>query len=296
MVELAIVLAKAVHSAGAAVLFGALLFTIYARRETEGLNLRPLFALAVVAAWAGSLILLFSQTANMAGDAGAAFDPALLSAAFDTYFGKVWLARLAILGVLTVLIFARTSPRVRLGQAVASSALVASLALQGHPGAALAEGNVIPLLSDAAHALAAGAWVGALCVLVVMVIGQENTRAQKVSAALTRFSIIGPAIVGMLVLSGVVNLWLLSGAQGQASLLRSSYGAVLGVKMLFFVGMLALAAAHRYALAPKLAHQIASGENAPIVNLRISIFAEAGLGALVLSAAAMLGSTPPVDG
>lgn len=296
MVETAIVVAKAVHSGGATVLFGALLFTIYARGETEGVNLRPLLTLAIAAAWAGSLALLLSETANIAGDAGAAFDPAVLSAVtFDTYFGKIWIGRLTILSVLTVLIFARPSQLVRIGQVIAGAALVASLALQGHPGAALADGNVLPAISDGAHALAAGAWLGALCVLMVMMSGQQDARAQSVSAALSRFSAIGPAIVGVIMLSGIANLWLALGAP-VVSLFHSSYGAVLGVKILFFLGMLALAAAHRYVLAPKLVREIASDERVTIAGLRISVFAEAGLGALVLIAAATLGSTPPSIG
>src|SRR3546814_14624105 len=64
--------------------------------------------------------------------------------------------------------------------------------------------------------------------------------------ALDGFARIGSIVVGLLILSGVVNSWILVGPSRLGSLFTSLYGALLTAKLLLFGAMLILAAANRF--------------------------------------------------
>src|SRR3546814_9453782 len=78
--------------------------------------------------------------------------------------------------------------------------------------------------------------------------------------ALDGFARIGSIVVGLLILSGVVNSWILVGPSRLGSLFTSLYGALLTAKLLLFGAMLILAAANRFFLTPALAMAVESGD------------------------------------
>ncbi|MFD2427101.1 CopD family protein [Sphingobium scionense] len=66
--------------------------------------------------------------------------------------------------------------------------------------------------------------------------------------ALDGFAKVGSVVVGLLILSGFINSWILIGPSRLGSLFASLYGLLLGAKLILFGVMLTLAAANRFFL------------------------------------------------
>lgn len=69
------------------------------------------------------------------------------------------------------------------------------------------------LVSDILHALAAAVWIGALAAFYGLLAARPTGLAarQSVHRALHEFSGIGSALVAVLVVTGVINSWILVG-------------------------------------------------------------------------------------
>ena len=91
----------------------------------------------------------------------------------------------------------------------------------------------------------------------------------------------------MLVLTGLVNSWILVGLDRLGDLAEIAYGQVLLAKLALFAGMLGFAAANRFR------HTQAVADNAPLGAVRRSLAWEAGLGVSVLALVAWLGTLAP---
>jgi len=177
--------------------------------------------------------------------------------------------------------------------------LLASLAGTGH--AQIEEGStrIAHIASDAAHLLAAGAWLGGLVPLGFILL--EYSRGDRepivdVDRVLMRFSSMGYVAVVTLIVSGLVNSWFLVGSV--SSLLKTPYGQILLGKLALFAAMLALAAANRFWLVPRLIEtREDSGEPAGwFGRLRYHVVGEQFLGLMVLLAVSVLGIMRPAVG
>jgi putative copper resistance protein D len=161
--------------------------------------------------------------------------------------------------------------------------------------------GAIHVTSDAAHLLAAGAWLGGLVLLVFILGPKANTTSESsafdIDGMLMRFSGMGYAAVATLVGTGLVNSWFLVGSV--SALLRTTYGQVLLGKLLVFAGMLALAAANRFWLVPALEASRARGNGSSDAwrrKLRTHVLSEQGLGLLVILSVSVLGTIRPAIG
>lgn len=197
-----------------------------------------------------------------------------------TQFGLVWMARLAVALVLALLL---VSPALRWLQLAAAGALIAPLALIGHAGAAPGAAGDLQLAADMAHLLAAGAWLGGLPALALLLLGRPGT--DVAARAALRFSVLGIVSVATLFVSGLINSWFL--LSGPRDLLDTGYGRVLALKLALFVAMLGIAAVNRLHLTPRLA---AAGARAALAR---NSLAEAGLGLGVLLLVGTLGTMAP---
>ena len=279
----------------AAVLFGAPLFYLYAD-QTEGRWREKLIAVAFAAMAFGLMLSIMAQTSLLTGDSSSAVRLSDLSWYLtETKIGGFTLVRLALLGFYAVAAIAMPSNRRRHSAlTVLGAAILLSFAWTGHG----AEGGSLHLISDLVHLLMAGIWGGALLSLVLVI---RAARRDQIPAALAlnglnAFSRIGFAVVALLAVSGIINA--LPALEDLHGLIESSYGATLGAKLLLFAGMLVLAAANRYRLAPRLAGALDNGpgQGAALAGLSRSILAEAALVILVLGLAAHLGSIEPPSG
>jgi putative copper resistance protein D len=278
-----------------AALFGGVLFPLYAGAGPEDASLRRLRIGAASLTFVTALAWFAFTTASMAGDPSALVEPPVLaSVATTTGFGRLWMIRLALAALMIGLVLPRpTGRRLHTASILVAGALTASLAGTGHGPSPAGVAGWPHLAADGLHLLAAGAWLGAFPPLLMLVFGPLETRSavSRAHSALEAFSSIGPAVVALIILSGLVNGWYLIGPNHPGDLATTPWGEALLVKLALFAGMLSLAAAHRWRLVPALA---ATGGGPDTVRvLRRTLALEAVLGLAVLGAVSVLGTLPP---
>lgn len=258
-------------------------------------------AILIVLAMLGlilSVAALLVTTAAMAGIPVNELDwTTLRSVMVDTALGTAFLVRIAALcGVAAVAGFIKPRPAGDWIIAGLSAAALASLAWAGH--AAMSEGmeGTIHLVADIVHLLAAGAWIGALAMLMRALLAPINDRTAMAAAerALTGFARAGSIIVALMLVTGLINSWIIVGPENLALLPAVLYGQLLIAKLMLFAAMLALAAANRWRLTPRLQSALADGDTARAARaLRMSITAEASAAVVILALVAWLGTLAP---
>lgn len=206
--------------------------------------------------------------------------------ATNTRFGLVWGVRAGLAMLLGSLML---RPAARLLRLAAAAGLIALLACIGHAGATVGPSGRIHLAFDMVHLLAAGAWLGALPALLLLLMrargSGEPAWGAMATAAAKRFSPIGIACVGALLASGAGNSWKL--LAGPRDLIATGYGLLVLVKIVLFLVMVAIAAVNRYRIVPKL--PALAGMRA----LQRNILCEIGLGLCVILFVAVLGTMTP---
>ena len=287
-------------------LFGLPLFGLYglrgAERVPKGLRaLRLLYAGAAVAGLLLSGLAILVLTASMSGVPIAQVDSSSVSMlVFETSIGLAWRVRLVALSLFIAVALAVKPASRAYGPAlsVLSAVALATLSWNGH--GAMTEGTAgdVHLISDIAHLLAAGVWLGALVSLSYLLFRPRRTMTSEhieVShRALASFAFVGTAVVTALVLTGLINSWFLIGSQGVAAIFESLYGQLLVAKLLLFLLMLGLAALNRYRMTPALEAAIAQGEhNKAVTALHMSLAVEASSAVAILAIVAWLGTLAP---
>ncbi|SOY64646.1 copper homeostasis membrane protein CopD [Cupriavidus taiwanensis] len=290
-----------------ALMFGLPLFCLYAlqRDERACRFARRCRALALGGAGVGialSLLALVEMARAMTGasDYAALQAHVLAMIVTGTDFGVAWCVRMAAL--LLFALAGMGARRLRAPFAVLAAyggVALATLAWGGH--GAMHDGAVryLHLASDVTHLLAAGAWVGALAAFLLLAWPGPTPHGEALallSRSANGFARIGTRIVALLVVTGVLNYWLIVGPV-MPEFAPMSYGGLLAAKLALFATMLGLAAANRFALAPRLAEAARTGERGPalraVKGLRRSLLLEAGTAALVLALVAVLGMLSP---
>jgi len=203
----------------------------------------------------------------------------------DTRFGQVCTVRLALAAGLAALVL---WPATRLLQIAAAAGLIALMALIGHAGATPGTAGDIHLASDIVHLLAAGAWLGSLPALAMLLaLARRSGPAIQAIATRTtrRFSLLGIICVAALMVSGIVNSWNLLG--GPRDLLTTDYGRLVLLKIGLFIAMIGIAAVNRFHFTPQLP------ADAALRALCRNSLAESGLGLCVLLFVGALGTLSP---
>jgi copper transport protein len=166
----------------------------------------------------------------------------------DTDFGRIWVLRALLALALAVLAFAalrrRSAPAASL--LFLGSAIAVTPALSGH---ARIEGT-LGVLSDALHVLAAGAWVGGLAFLALMLVEAGGERWSFAGTAVPRFSRLAVAAVIAVVCTGIVSGFL--EVRSWSALWETTYGRLLLAKVAILVPLLALGAYNNRVSVPRL--------------------------------------------
>jgi putative copper resistance protein D len=294
-----LVAVRAVHFAATISACGAILFRfliaepVFARAAPKTAEtLRAQWSLLV---WASLIVAVLSSAAWLVLFTADAFGAPISEVCLhggvftviaQTRFGQAWIVRIAL---CTLLALSLTSPvfiRWRAVPIAIAAVLLASPAWTGHAGATAGLSGRFHLTADVLHLLAAGAWVGALPPLVLVLATAQRNRANKMTAAITsRFSVMGIVCVGTLLITGIVNSWYLVG--NVDNLFSSSYGRLVLLKIAVFAAMVAIAAINRFRLTPKL--------RSPGIarQLARNALTETGLGLIAIFLAAALGSMEP---
>lgn len=275
---------SAVHVGALMIWFGALSLQRIlgvVRHDARRRDLR----IAAVVALASGLLWPWLQTGVVMDDARAALDPHLVAQLLtQTSFGRTWFVRVVIVLLAVLVAFV---PLLATGRALyflVASAL-ASAALLGHAASATGSLGTVQRLTLALHLLAAGAWLGALPRLWMLV---ESAPVSALRQILRRFSPYGMVLVLIVIATGALSAWFRLGAI--EPLFASNYGKILLAK----VGLVALmgvaALNNRNRLTPALERPDLVVQRAARRSLRQSIGAETALGLAVVMAAALLGS------
>jgi putative copper resistance protein D len=218
-----------------------------------------------------------------------------------TGFGTDWIVRLTLAVLLGACLPIGATPASLVRRSVgvvAAAGLVGSLAFAGHAAAGSGVEGIVHLLSDIVHLVAAAAWVGAL-VPLAMLLGAAGRSAEPSALAIAatatrRFSVLGVASVAALLVTGIVNTWVLVGSIG--ALVETSYGLLLLVKVALFLVMVAIAAVNRRVLTPQLVQEadVALSREALRRLCRNSLI-EAVVAAVIIVIVGMLGTMPPAS-
>lgn len=206
----------------------------------------------------------------------------------QTLFGRVWVIRSVLAAALAAaLLLSRRGAALDTTSALLAAGLLASLAWAGHAAAERGADRLVHLSADAAHLLAAGAWLGALLPLAHVLARSPALEVAERTAR--RFSVMGIVCVSVLAITGTASAWYTVGSV--PALFGTSYGRLLLAKLALFAGMIALAAANRLRWTPRLR---AHAEPALAARrLRRNAVAEASLGVAVLGVVGALGITVP---
>ncbi|MBS4090588.1 copper homeostasis membrane protein CopD [Pseudomonas rustica] len=278
----ALVLCRFLHFTVVLMLFGAWLFRPLLLKG-EALELdrhltrlaRWLAAVALVSGIAWALLI----TASMAGSAAAAFDPDTIALVLgNTFFGQVWRWHLLINAVLLALLFTpwRSSMPLRLGL---SGLLLATLAPVGHGAMLDGLSGQLLILNQIVHLTCVAAWLGGL-LLLLMILRQPS----ELRGVLQRFSGVGYWLVAGLLITGLINVRVLTG-QWWPTPLFSGFALILLIKAMIVLGMLGLALFNRLRM---------EDCEQRIGTLRRSVMLEWLLGISAVAAVSLLGTLPPM--
>jgi putative copper resistance protein D len=311
MIEFGLFVARLLHYAAVTTLAGASFFPLYAYADDAKpivlLRWRQgvLLAAAIASLLSGVLWFVFA-VANMSGTLADVGDREVLWMVLnETTFGRVWTARLVLSIIMVGLFWNRVvpklGPRRDLITPVLAAGLLISLAGVGHPQVEEGVAGIIHVASDAAHLLAAGAWLGGLVPLgyILLLHGREKGPAERsdLNEILLRFSGMGYVAVATLIGSGLVNSWFLVGSV--SGLFATQYGQLLIVKLVLFAGMLALAVSNRFWIVPSLTKAQTvdpDGSTAWTARLRNHVLGEQFLGLMVLLVVSIVGTMRPAIG
>jgi putative copper resistance protein D len=239
---------RALHFASVLLLFGQCAYALAVSPDRQpGPAFRPIAAWCAAVAFASALGWLALELPRMSGlpFAQAVQPETVWTLLTATQFGKLELVRLALLAALAALLAGPARP--------ASGALFAGLLLVTISGSGhAAAGGPVRLAADSVHILAAGAWLGALLPLILVLRRalKDGAGAMRAAASATaRFSTLGIACMAVLLFSGVVNTWYTVSPVSMA--LESKYGRLLALKIALFALILAIAAVNRTILMPR---------------------------------------------
>jgi putative copper resistance protein D len=215
-------------------------------------------------------------------------DGRVWTVAMETRFGRIASARL-VLAVLLALTAPVTRKRWSCVAVAFATAFLIMPAWTGHAGAAPGPTGKFPLAADALHLLAAGAWIGALPPLAMLLASQDRSPGQTgvIARAVHRFSVLGMASVATLLASGIINTWYQVGSF--SGLTGTSYGRLVLLKIVLFAAMVAVASINRFYLTPRLRTATA------VRQLWRNTLAETTLGLAAVLAVGFLGTMAPAS-
>ena len=159
--------------------------------------------------------------------------------------------------------------------------LLATLAPVGHGAMLNGLSGQLLILNQVVHLVCVGAWLGGL-LLLVLILRQPQRLA--LVPILRRFSGVGYGLVAGLLVTGLINVRVLTG-QWWPTPLFDGFALILLIKVLLVLGMLALALLNRLRL-DRCEERVGT--------LKASVMLEWLLGVSAVAAVSLLGTLPPM--
>jgi putative copper resistance protein D len=288
-------------------LFGLPLFGLYGLRGEERHNhgllpLRPLVTALSITGIIISAIGFVAMAANMSGTGLFEIEPGTLTTLLgQTSVGTAFIVRMVALAIcLLANTLLSRHPVAALGIIVILAGVgLSSLAWSGHGAASEGGGGMAHLGADILHMLAAGAWVGALLALL-LIASRTSPKGgaapvRTLHRALDGFAGTGTVIVGLIVVTGLINGFFLVGIDDLMRAASGFWGQLMLAKIILFLGMLAMATANRFRLTPRLERALGQRDHVQALSvLRRSLALETTMAFVVLGLVAWLGTLEPV--
>ena len=277
-----LVLCRFLHFIVVLLMFGACVFRpwLIGNQVQPALD-RQLLRITRGLAWLGlgsGVMWLLLITASMAGSWDAALQPATVQLVLGkTFFGQVWTWHL-LLNLLLVIALIKPWPALRLPLI---ALLLATLAPVGHGAMLNGLSGQLLILNQVVHLLCVGAWLGGLLMLVLILGHAQDHRLEPI---LRRFSGVGYGLVGGLLVTGLINVRVLTG-QLWPTPLFNGFALILLIKVLLVLGMLGLALLNRLRI-ERCEQRVGS--------LKASVMVEWLLGVCAVAAVSLLGTLPPM--
>ena len=242
---------------------------------------RQLLRITRALAWLGlgsGVAWLLLITASMAGSWQAALQPATVQLVLGkTFFGQVWVWHL-LLNLLLVIALLKPWPALR---PPLTALLLATLAPVGHGAMLDGLSGQLLILNQVVHLICVGAWLGGLLLLVLIL---KQPQRPSLEPILRRFSGVGYGLVAGLLVTGLINVRVLTG-QLWPTPLFNGFALILLIKVMLVLGMLALALLNRLRLDRGEQH---------LGSLKASVMLEWLLGVSAVAAVSLLGTLPPM--
>jgi copper resistance protein D len=262
-----------------------------------------IFWFSLVLALGSGAVWLILTAASMSGEApvDVLSEGVAWTVLSQTHFGWAWTARLVValaLAASFVPLLAERQSRASSGTLAitAAAAFTGALAWAGHAIGGQDTEAVVHPAADVLHLIAAAAWLGALPPLALLfgAAGKDEAALAVVRTATLRFSALGIAAVGTLLVSGAINTWYLAGSV--EALTGTTYGKLLLAKIALFFVMVAVAAVNRQRLTPRLTQNanLGSAQNA-VLQLRRNAVIETLAGLAIICIVAVLGTKAPAS-
>ncbi|WP_038153579.1 copper homeostasis membrane protein CopD [Trabulsiella guamensis] len=239
---------------------------------------------ALVVSAISTIFMLMVQGGLMAGGWQDVFLPDVWLAVMGTRFGNLWLWQIILAWLSLVVLLLRPDRSMRFLMLLLSFQLIL-LAGIGHAAIHVGVTGVVHRFNHAVHLICASAWFGGLLPFLYCLQLARGQWRQLAIDTMMRFSRYGHLAVALVILTGIINAWLIQGTL----ISDSDYGKMLLVKCALVALMVVIALVNRYVLVPRLS---TNGERAQHWFIRTTL-AEVVLGALVLLAVSLFATWEP---
>lgn len=255
---------------------------------------------AAIMAPAVSLALMLVGIAEMMGQPVSELERETIAAmVLQTSVGWAFLARLLVLVTAAlVLLYSARSPGWTPVVAVLYALALITLPWSGHAAAGEGMAGSLHRLTDAAHLMAAGLWIGAIGWFLHLIKlahrAPDRLAAASLLGIMHRFAPFGVLLVMVVTVTGIINTVLITGWAELRALLVTSYGWLLIAKVAA-VGLMLMCGARNAALSRTAVMQGGTDSTqSALAALRISLASEVGLAAIVIGLVAILGLASPM--
>jgi copper resistance protein D len=258
-------------------------------------------ASAMAAPFIATAQMLASSAAMMGQSIWQLEWPTIKALLIETSLGWAFLLRLALLAfAAAVLLLARRYRHALPCAALLYAVVLATLAWSGHAAASEGLAGLLHRLADAAHLMAAALWIGAIIWFVYLATLAHRPAGPSLAGplllAMHRFAGLGLILVAIIVVTGIVNAQLIFGLENSQSVVDTSYGRLLIVKV-GLVGVMLLLGARNALIGRRYAKSGGHPDtdtNTILSAIRMSLGAELAVGISIVALVATITMMSPM--
>ena len=238
-------------------------------RKRLGRRLEDLIQACLVASVTATFIGILLQMAILAGESGELTSDSFASLA-ATPFGRAYLIRLPLLAGLTVLLLHRVKESALAvpgseekqpsrgwwaGWIALGAVLLATSSFSGH--AAVGRPMALSIGNDIVHLLSGATWFTGIIVLAALIPWawrgkDETSRIELLAPVVIRFSNVAMIAIIIVAITGVINS--LFDVERFRDLVEAGYGIALSIKVVIFLGVLALGGINHFYVRRRFEH------------------------------------------